>query len=125
MTPTDPTEVLMLINQLDSRKAKGIFGVSAKFVKILGGDLSFILTKIFDESFEKGVFPDLMKNAMVTPIYKGGSKLELKNYRPVSVLPILSKILEKWESKRDLIESNDLLPYFFENWLTFKNKLIP
>ena len=111
MTPTDPTEVLMLINQLDSRKAKGIFGVSAKFVKILGGDLSFILTKIFDESFEKGVFPDLMKNAMVTPIYKGGSKLELKNYRPVSVLPILSKILEKLMHCRliKFLEKNEIL----------------
>ena len=50
---------------------------------------------MFNESFSKGVFPDHMKLAMVTPTYKGKCKLKVSNYRPVSVLPILSKVLEK------------------------------
>ena len=50
---------------------------------------------IANSSFSLGVFPDKLKFAKVTPIYKGKSKLELGNYWPISILPIFSKILEK------------------------------
>ena len=42
-----------------------------------------------------GVFPNHMKLAMIAPVYKGGSKLDISNYQPVSCFPILSKVLEK------------------------------
>jgi retron-type reverse transcriptase len=48
----------------------------------------------------EGVFPDSLKVAKVSPIYKSGTKLDPGNYRPVSVLPVLSKILEKLIYKR-------------------------
>ena len=45
--------------------------------------------------FGTGVFPDLMKVALVNPLYKSGSMVLCTNYRPISLLPVLSKIVEK------------------------------
>ena len=69
--------------------------MSPKFLKILAPAISETLSNISNESFALGIFPDHMKLAMITPIFKGGSKLDVSNYRPVSVLPTISKVLEK------------------------------
>ena len=53
------------------------------------------LCHIINRSIESGIFPDILKNANVTPVYKNGDRHCLSNYRPISVLPFLSKILEK------------------------------
>ena len=53
------------------------------------------IDNLFNESFFQGVFPDHMKLALVTPVYKGKSKLEVCSYRPISILPILNKVLVK------------------------------
>ena len=100
LTPTDTKEVKELINDLSVNKAKDIYGISVNFVKILANDISPSLCHIFNESFFTGIFPDLLKFAMITPTYKGGSRLETSTYRPVSVLPIFSKILEKLMQRR-------------------------
>ena len=68
--------------------------MSPKFLKILSTEISETLSNIFNESFALEVFPDHMKLAMITPIFKGGSMLDVSNYRPVSVLPTISKVLE-------------------------------
>ena len=82
--------------------------MTPKFLKDISGTISQALCELFNKSFSKGVFPDHMKLAMVTPIYKGKSKLEVSNYRPVSVLPILSKVLEKINFNRlvNFLEKN-------------------
>ena len=71
------------------------YNKSPKFLKILLPEISDTLSNIFNESFALGVFPDHMKLAMITPIFKVGSKLDVSNYRPVSVLLTISKVLEK------------------------------
>ncbi len=53
------------------------------------------ITKLCNLSLETGEFPDKWKEAKVTPLFKGGDKEQCSNYRPISVLPILSKIIEK------------------------------
>lgn len=58
-------------------------------------------------SFIEGVFPDLLKNAKVEPIFKNGDNLSINNYRPISVLPVLSKILEKLMHKSLMSFLND------------------
>ena len=83
------------IKELDSKKASDIYGMSAKLLKLMTSEITESLCTIFNESFLKGIFPDYMKLAMILPFYKGGSELEVSNYRPVSVLPIISKLLEK------------------------------
>ena len=63
------------------------------------------------QCFFTGIFPDLIKLAMITRTYKGGSRLEASNYRPVSVLPIFSKILEKLMQKRltKFLDQNNII----------------
>ena len=52
------------------------------------------LLHIFNSSLSKGVFPDQLKTAKVVPIFKNGDTLLVSNYRPISLLNVLSKLLE-------------------------------
>ena len=63
-------------------------------------EFSSTLAKIITKSFENGIFPKLLKIAKVIPIFKEGSKTDVKNYRPISLLSIFSKIFEKVMHKR-------------------------
>ena len=69
------------------------------------------LTHIFNQSFLLGVVPDQMKIAKIVPVFKAGNKKVLNNYRPISILPAFSKILEKLASVRliNFLESQDIL----------------
>ena len=53
------------------------------------------LETLFNASMKQGVFPECFKLAQITPLFKGGDKSDLGCYRPISLLPALSKILEK------------------------------
>ena len=59
------------------------------------GELCEPFQYLFNLSFEKGIFPNDLKIAKVTPIFKAGNNADLSNYRPTSVLPCFSKILER------------------------------
>ena len=95
MLPTNEVEIEETILSLDSKKSKDIYEVSVDLLKYLAKHVSPILSDLFNECMSTGVFPDHMKLALITPVYKGGSKLDISSYQPVSVLPILSKVLEK------------------------------
>ena len=86
--------------------------------------MSVASTDIFNESFKTGIFPDLPKLAHVTPIHKGTSRLVVTNYRPISVLPIISKVFEQTVRKRmyDFLISHNI----YEHQSGFrKNKFTP
>ena len=53
------------------------------------------LASIFNKSYQTGEFPDRLKHAKVTPVHKGDDKRLINNYRPISILPVFSKVLEK------------------------------
>ena len=81
--------------------------------KLLRGAIEYIcrpLAMVFNASLEKGIFPDIWKLARVTPIYKSGQKSNLSNYRPISVLSVLSRPLEKLAHDQlyDFFRTNDL-----------------
>ena len=73
------------------------------------------LKYLFNLSIEKGVFPDGLKIARVTPIYKGEGSSDVSNYRPISVLPCFSKILEH-------IMYNRLYKYLIENNILYSKQ---
>ena len=69
------------------------------------------LTHICNHSFKTGVFPSRMKIAKIKPIFKSGAKTDIGNYRPISLLPQFSKILEKLFLSRldNFINAKDIL----------------
>ena len=69
--------------------------ISFNVTKNCFGDLCDPLKYIFNLSFEKGFFPDHMKIAKLTPVFKGGDSADLSNYHPISVLSCFFKILER------------------------------
>jgi hypothetical protein len=69
--------------------------LSPQVIKNIIGELSTPLCSIFNLSFQMGHFPDQLKIARVVPIHKADDVLSVNNYRPISVLPFLSKVLER------------------------------
>ena len=102
LTPCTVTEVTNLINNLPNKLSSGHDNVSNILVKKLKESLSVPLTIIFNKSLNEGIFPDSMKLAEVVPLFKGGNKYTLTNYRPISLLPIFSKLLEKNNVQQDV-----------------------
>ena len=69
--------------------------MSFNVIKKCFGVLCEPLKHLFNLSLEKGIFPDNLKIAKVTPVFKSGESTDLSNYRPISVLPCFSKMLER------------------------------
>ena len=100
--PTWPSEILNTIQTLSNSHAKGFDNISSYFLKVAAVSLANPLTILFNHALTLGIFPNSLKIAKVIPIYKGGCKSELTNYRPISILPVISKIFEKLIYKRTL-----------------------
>ena len=92
---TTPDEIAKIITDLDGKKSSDIYNISPDVVKLNTQAISQILTIIFNISIHEGCFPTAMKAAKITPIHKGDSVLSVGNYRPISLLPIFSKIFER------------------------------
>ena len=88
-------EVGKLITSLNNKNSFGCDGISNKLLKLALPYIVDSLTYIFNLCIDKNTFPSQLKNAKVIPIQKSKSSFELSNYRPISVLSVLSKILEK------------------------------
>ena len=76
-------------------KSPGLNGISAYFIKLASDSIAVPLTILCNLSFSEGVFPNCIKNAKVILLFKISRKTELSNYRPISLLSCLSKIMEK------------------------------
>ena len=76
-------------------KSPGYDEISFSVIKTCFGSLNKPLLHIFKQSLQSGIFPDKLKIARFTPLFKKGSDSELGNYRPTSVLPCFSKIFAK------------------------------
>ena len=95
MAPTDHYEITKIITSLKSKNSSGHDNINSKFLKLIKQDIISPLVILFSKSLETGVVPDLMKLAEIIPIYKSKDKTLLNNYRPISLLPIFSKLMEK------------------------------
>ena len=85
----------------------GINSIPIKILKLAKEQIAEHLCFIYNLSFTTGIFPDSLKIAKVTPVYKKGSKLECANYRPITLLSNLDKIIEKLMHKRLMGFLND------------------
>lgn len=92
---TNVNEVKRIIEELKNGKAVGIDGISAEFLKKYKEEYSIKIAKLVNDSFESGIFPDILKKSLVTPIFKSGNPKDKNNYRPISVVSVVAKVFEK------------------------------
>ncbi|MCG8048840.1 MAG: reverse transcriptase domain-containing protein [Candidatus Thiodiazotropha endolucinida] len=90
-----PSEVQGILKSLELGKSTGPDNVNNKILKELATPLSKPLCDLFNSSMSKGIFPDLWKEANVTPLHKKDDPSMVSNYRPISLLSTVGKIMEK------------------------------
>jgi len=100
--------VLKLLCGLSTSKATGLDKISSKVLKIAAPTISPSITYIINHAISSCCFPDDWKVARVIPIYKKGPRNQPENYRPISILPVISKIMER-------IVYNQLYSYLSDN----------
>lgn len=93
--PTTQDEVTKLIHNLDTKKATGLDGISAAAVQKCATVIAPTLSRIINNCFVTGQYPEKLKMARVVAIYKDGAKDDINNYRPISILPALNKVVER------------------------------
>ena len=84
-----------MLKHLTCTKAAGSDGIPPLLLRLCETSAAGNLTQIINESLRNGVVPDVYKLATVCPVFKSGNKCDPSNYRPVSLLPVVSKLLEK------------------------------
>ena len=94
-TAITKTVLAATIKQIHTNKAPGLDKISNKLIKLAGNVVYDSLLHIFNLILDTGIFPEDLKLTRVTPIHKEGDKSKCGNYRPISVIPALAKILEK------------------------------
>lgn len=106
-----PSEIEEEIDKLNPSKSTGPFSIPTKLLKTLKTLLSGPLAYLFNCSFQTGVVPDNLKLARVIPTFKKGAREVISNYRPISLLSVFHKILERLMYIRliDFLEKYELL----------------
>lgn len=113
LKPIDENETYNIIMSLRNSKSGGYDGIITKILKICAQYITLPLTHIINLSFSDGIFPHRLKYCIVKPLFKKGDKLLMDNHRPITLVPILSKVLEKAVHTRIndfLVKHNVLCP---------------
>ena len=107
-TDFNENDLLNRIRSLNGSKSHGHDGISIRMIQLSCKSIAKPLYLLFRNCFEASTFPIEWKKANVIPVYKKGNKQEISNYRPISLLPIFSKIFER-------IIFNNICDYMHEN----------
>lgn len=95
LTPVDSSEIIKIVKSLKNSKAVGFDNIRTDIIKqsvnLIANPLSFIISRCM----MNGIFPDSLKHTIIKPLHKKGSRSCTDNYRPVALIPILSKVFEK------------------------------
>ena len=108
-------DVVNALSTIKTSHGSGVDGISGYFIKTLITILARPLSYLFNCSLLNGTFPDSWKVARIAPIFKEGPTDDPSNYRPISVLPVLSRLFEK-------IVYNQLCNYLNENQFIYRHQ---
>ena len=109
--PVAVETVILKVKELNDSNAFGNDGFASRFIKDSIYSIAFYLTIVVNTSIVTGQYPNIWKYSQVVPYHKKGDKDDINNYRPVSLLPVISKVLEKVVADQLMgyLESNHLL----------------
>ena len=113
-SPVTSIEVCKVLGSLKN-SAPGYDNLNAELLKEVSDAIAEPLTHIFNLSFNKGIVPQVLKIAKIIPVYKAEDPAIFTNYRPICILPTISKILEK-------LAYNRLIKYLDENEILCKHQ---
>ena len=107
----EPTDVYNIVIKLKNGKATGMYLILNKILKSVKEITSNSLSNAFNASVLIKIFPDNLKIARVTPIFKGGEAEDIGNYRAISILASVARIFEKLLHKQlyDFLPKNEML----------------
>ena len=88
-------KVMKFLSNIDTTKSTGTDNIGPRLLKLAAPHIVDDITFICNHSIKNSVFPSKWKEAKVVPFHKNGPQEEVNNYRPISILPVMSKILEK------------------------------
>ena len=113
ITSTNKEEIYKIITSPNSNKSCGPNSIPTKVLHLLQDQISNHLATVCNLSFSTGVFPAILKTAKVITIHKRNSKLEVSNYRPISLLSNIDKCFEKLIHRRliEFLEGKQILYY--------------
>ncbi|XP_045471811.1 uncharacterized protein LOC123678705 [Harmonia axyridis] len=111
LSPTTPEEVKKVILEMKNKGSQDVYGFSVKLLREVVDCLVVPISDLMNDCFQRGYFPDELKIARVIPVHKAGSRENYENYRPISILPVMSKIFETLLKTRlvSFLEKNSLL----------------
>ena len=109
--PVDCHNVILVIKDLKNTNSFGSDGICLRFIRDGLYIIAFYLTVIVNTSIVTYTFPDLWKIPHIIPVFKNGDTEDISNYRPISLLPVLSKVLEKIVANQltEFLEKNRLI----------------
>ena len=90
-----PFKVMKIVKSIKNTKIVGIDDILSRVFKLATDALSIPIASIINNSIKQNIFPEELKHAKVVPVYKKGVVDDPHNYRPISVLPCISKVFEK------------------------------
>ena len=122
LTPINHEELESLIKEMNTSESVSPYSIPTNILKLSCSVLSKPLVKLINFSSLKVIFPNLLKFASVIPVFKNGDNLDYINYRAVSLISNIGKLIEKIIHKRlnSFLEKNYLL---FKQQYGFRNKL--
>ena len=111
MRPTDALEVIATTNTRNKKRSSGFDNISTITLCSTIDEIATPLTHVINQSFNTGIVPGNLKTAKIVTIFKSGDNNFLNNYRPISILPAISKVLKKLVCNRlvGFLEENDIL----------------
>jgi hypothetical protein len=95
LTPTDVHEITKVINCLKNTNSTGYDEIKTNIIKESKNEIAPIIAYLINLCFTQGIFPDALKVSIIKPLHKKGNKDKVENYRPIALIPILSKVMEK------------------------------